>query len=104
MSNNSSIIGHYKVFNNQSLLRPTASEHRSSKLNPTGIPANSLFQSARRPLSSFYGNSLNVRKSKLGIAGARRSFIFTPRAVLAMDPPSEVIFCFRVSRHGDSFQ
>lgn len=89
MSNNSSIIGHYKVFNNQSLLRPTASEHRSSKLNPTGIPANSLFQSARRPLSSFYGNSLNVRKSKLGIAGARRSFIFTPRAVLAMDPPSE---------------
>lgn len=89
MSNNSGIIGHYKVFNNQSLLRPTASEHRSSKLNPTGIPANSLFQSARRPLSSFYGNSLKVRKSKLGIAGARRSFIFTPRAVLAMDPPSE---------------
>ncbi|KAH8495315.1 hypothetical protein H0E87_018482 [Populus deltoides] len=89
MSNNSGIIGHYKVFNNQSLLRPTASEHRSSKLNSTGIPANSLFQSARRPLSSFYGNSLKVRKSKLGIAGARRSFIFTPRAVLAMDPPSE---------------
>ncbi|PNT14688.1 hypothetical protein POPTR_010G044100v4 [Populus trichocarpa] len=89
MSNHSSIIGHYKVFNNQSLLRPTASEHRSSKLNSTGIPANSLFQSARRPLSSFYGNSLRVRKSKLGIAGARRSFIFTPRAVLAMDPPSE---------------
>ncbi|KAL9353251.1 hypothetical protein Peur_055931 [Populus x canadensis] len=90
MSNNSGIIGHYKVFNNQSLLRPTASEHRSSKLNSTGIPANSLFQSARRPLSSFYGNSLKVRKSKLGIAGARRSFIFTPRAVLAMDPPSEL--------------
>ncbi|PNT14687.1 hypothetical protein POPTR_010G044100v4 [Populus trichocarpa] len=90
MSNHSSIIGHYKVFNNQSLLRPTASEHRSSKLNSTGIPANSLFQSARRPLSSFYGNSLRVRKSKLGIAGARRSFIFTPRAVLAMDPPSEL--------------
>ncbi|KAG6759002.1 hypothetical protein POTOM_035466 [Populus tomentosa] len=89
MSNNSSIIGHYKVFNNHSLLRPTASEHRSSKLNSSGIPANSLFQSARRPLSSFYGNSLKVRKSELGIAGARRSFIFTPRAVLAMDPTSE---------------
>uniref|UniRef100_A0A6M2F697 alpha-glucan, water dikinase n=1 Tax=Populus davidiana TaxID=266767 RepID=A0A6M2F697_9ROSI len=89
MSNNSSIIGHYKVFNNQSLLRPTASEHRSSKLNSSGIPANSLFQSARRPLSRFYGNSLKVRKSELGIAGARRSFIFTPRAVLAMDPTSE---------------
>ncbi|XP_034909990.1 alpha-glucan water dikinase, chloroplastic isoform X4 [Populus alba] len=90
MSNNSSIIGHYKVFNNHSLLRPTASEHRSSKLNSSGIPANSLFQSARRPLSSFYGNSLKVRKSELGIAGARRSFIFTPRAVLAMDPTSEL--------------
>uniref|UniRef100_A0A6N2N9J4 alpha-glucan, water dikinase n=1 Tax=Salix viminalis TaxID=40686 RepID=A0A6N2N9J4_SALVM len=78
-----------KLFNNQSLLRPTASEHRSSRLNSSGIPANSLFQSARRQSSSFYGSSLRARKIKLGVAGARRSFIFTPRAVLAMDPPSE---------------
>lgn len=93
-----------KLFNNQSLLRPTASEHRSSRLNSSGIPANSLFQSARSQSSSFYGSSLRARKIKSGVAGARRSFIFTPRAVLAMDPPSEVIICFRVCRHGDSFQ
>ncbi|KAJ6721894.1 hypothetical protein OIU85_024934 [Salix viminalis] len=78
-----------KLFNNQSLLRPTASEHRSSRLNSSGIPANSLFQSARRHSSSFYGSSLKARKIKIGFAGARRSLIFTPRAVLAMDPTSE---------------
>ncbi|CAK7332617.1 unnamed protein product [Dovyalis caffra] len=77
----------------RSLLRPTALEHQS-KLNSSGIPANSLFQSvsgnqAARRSSTFYGNSLKVRKSKLGIAGVRRSVLFTPRAVLAMDPPSE---------------
>ncbi|KAJ4843805.1 hypothetical protein Tsubulata_009992 [Turnera subulata] len=94
MSNN---IGHHLF--RQSLLRPAVFEHLS-KLNSSGIPASSLLQSAsvsqasaqiRRPSvsSNFYGKSLKARKSKLP-AGTRRAATVNPRAVLAMDPASEL--------------
>jgi alpha-glucan,water dikinase len=85
----------------QSLLRPPVVEPQS-KLNSSGILANTLFQAAcwnqsaaqtrKSPLfTKFCGNNLNVRKQKLGM-GSRRTVKFIPRAVLAMDPASEVIF------------
>uniref|UniRef100_A0A6N2K1Z4 alpha-glucan, water dikinase n=1 Tax=Salix viminalis TaxID=40686 RepID=A0A6N2K1Z4_SALVM len=86
MSNSS--IGHHNLFHNQRLLRPVSLEHQS-KLNSFGIVANSLFKAARRS-SSFYRNDLKLRRSKSGIGGSRRSVIFTPRAVLSMEPSFEV--------------
>ncbi|KAF9677885.1 hypothetical protein SADUNF_Sadunf08G0154300 [Salix dunnii] len=80
-------IGHHNLFHNQRLLRPVSLEHQS-KLNSFGIVANSLFKAARRP-SSFYRNDLKLRRSESGIGGSRRSVIFTPRAVLSMEPSSE---------------
>lgn len=87
----------------QSLLCSTVFEH-PSKLRSSGIPANSLFQAAsvnqpagaaaarKSPLSTkFYGTSLNVRRPKLAM-GTHRPVLITPRAVLAVDPASEVIF------------
>ncbi|KAJ6689065.1 hypothetical protein OIU85_005473 [Salix viminalis] len=85
MSNSS--IGHHNLFHNQRLLRPVSLEHQS-KLNSFGIVANSLFKAARRS-SSFYRNDLKLRRSKSGIGGSRRSVIFTPRAVLSMEPSFE---------------
>ncbi|KAF4384260.1 hypothetical protein F8388_010529 [Cannabis sativa] len=80
-TNMSNSIGHNLV--NQSLVQ--------SKLNSSGIPANTLFQTpsfnqvATRPRKSqsskdFSGSSLVIRKSKLAM-GSRRSTV--PRAVLA---------------------
>ncbi|KAJ6430414.1 hypothetical protein OIU84_021748 [Salix udensis] len=86
MSNSS--IGHHNLFHNQRLLRPVSLEHQS-KLNSFGIVANSLFKAARRS-SSFYRNDLKLRRSKSGIGGSRRSVIFTPRAVLSMEPSFEL--------------
>ncbi|KAF2301630.1 hypothetical protein GH714_028415 [Hevea brasiliensis] len=93
----SNSIGH-NLFQ-KSLIRPSGFEHRS-KLDSSGIPANSLLQSAsvsqgpqirRSPISSsFYGKNLRVQKSKLAV-GNRRPAIVTPRAVLAMDPASELL-------------
>lgn len=82
----------------QSLLCSNALEHQS-KLNSSGIPANSLFQAAsinqaarKSSISTrFYGTSLDVRKPKLAV-GRHRPVLITPRAVLAMDPASEVTF------------
>jgi alpha-glucan,water dikinase len=87
MSNSN--IWHHKLFHYQSLLRPASLEHRS-KLDSSGIVAKYLFKAARRS-SSFSGNDLKLRRSESGIGGSRRSVIFTPRAVLAMEPSSEVI-------------
>ncbi|KAJ6321390.1 hypothetical protein OIU77_011468 [Salix suchowensis] len=86
MSNSS--IGHHNLFHNQRLLRPVSLEHQS-KLNSFGIVANSLFKAARRS-SSFCRNDLKLRRSKSGIGGSRRSVIFTPRAVLSMEPSFEL--------------
>ncbi|KAF4399009.1 hypothetical protein G4B88_023603 [Cannabis sativa] len=88
-TNMSNSIGHNLV--NQSLVQ--------SKLNSSGIPANTLFQTpsfnqvATRPRKSqsskdFSRNSLVIRKSKLAM-GSRRSTV--PRAVLATDQTSEVM-------------
>ncbi|RQO94912.1 hypothetical protein POPTR_008G188150v4 [Populus trichocarpa] len=85
MSNSN--IWHHKLFHYQSLLRPASLEHRS-KLDSSGIVAKYLFKAARRS-SSFSGNDLKLRRSESGIGGSRRSVIFTPRAVLAMEPSSE---------------
>lgn len=85
----------------QSLLRPPVVEPQS-KLNSSGIPANTLFQAAswnkvaaqtrKSPLSTkFLGNNLNVLKPNLAM-GTRRPLKFNLRAVLATDPSSEVIF------------
>uniref|UniRef100_A0A2P2LZP5 alpha-glucan, water dikinase n=1 Tax=Rhizophora mucronata TaxID=61149 RepID=A0A2P2LZP5_RHIMU len=82
----------------QSLLCATVFEHQG-KVNPSGIPANSLFQSAsvnqpavrrqRSTLSTnFCGNRLKGRKSKFTI-GMRQPVTMTPLAVLATDPASE---------------
>ena len=86
----SNSIGHNLL--NQSLVQ--------SKLNSSGIPANTLFQApcinqvvaatrTRKSQSSkkFSGNSLVVGKSKL-MMGSRRPI--APRAVLATDQASEV--------------
>ncbi|KAM6554704.1 hypothetical protein CsatB_015466 [Cannabis sativa] len=85
----SNSIGHNLV--NQSLVQ--------SKLNSSGIPANTLFQTpsfnqvATRPRKSqsskdFSGSSLVIRKSKLAM-GSRRSTV--PRAVLATVQTSELL-------------
>ncbi|KAJ6725624.1 hypothetical protein OIU79_003902 [Salix purpurea] len=86
MSNSS--IGYHNLFHNQRLLRPVSLEHQS-KLNSFGIVANSLFKASRRS-SSFCRNDLKLRRSKSGIGGSRRSVIFTPRAVLSMEPSFEL--------------
>ncbi|KAK1552116.1 hypothetical protein Q3G72_010601 [Acer saccharum] len=90
----SNSIGHNLL--HQSLLCSTVLEHQS-KLNSSGIPANSLFQAAtinqaarKSPISTkFYGANLKARKPKLAM-GSRRSASITPRAVLAVDSTSEV--------------
>lgn len=85
----------------QSLLHPPVVEPQS-KLNSSGIPANTYFQAAswnqaaaqtrKSPLSTkFLGNNLKVRKPKL-VMGTHRPLKFNLRAVLATDPASEVIF------------
>ncbi|CAN1187423.1 Alpha-glucan water dikinase, chloroplastic [Linum perenne] len=88
----------------QSLLHPTVVDHQG-KPNSSGIPTNSLFQpvsanqaavSTRRPSFSFYGRSLRARRSKRS-AGAGRPVTVSPRAVLAMEPPSELAGKFRIS-------
>ncbi|GAV71559.1 PPDK_N domain-containing protein [Cephalotus follicularis] len=92
----SHIISH-NLFH-KSLLHPVVLDHRS-KLNSSGIPANSLLQSAsvnqtvsrigKSPITTtFRAGKLNVRKSKLPL-GTRGAVIASPRAVLAMDPTSE---------------
>lgn len=86
----------------QSLLCSTVFEHQS-KHHSSGIPANSLFQAVsinqpagvsaarKSPLSTkFYGTSLNARP-KMAM-GRHRPVLITPRAVLAVDSASEVIF------------
>ncbi|XP_065873488.1 alpha-glucan water dikinase, chloroplastic [Euphorbia lathyris] len=88
----SNSIGH-KLFQ-QSLLRPAVLEYRS-KLNTPGIPSVSQGVAAptlrTSPISTtFYGNSLKVRKSKLAV-GTRPPATVKPRAVLAMDPASEQV-------------
>ena len=98
MSNSS--IGHHNLFHNQRLLRPVSLEHQS-KLKSFGIVANSLFKAARRP-SSFYRNDLKLRRSESGIGGSRRSVIFTPRAVLSMEPSFEVI-CYNNNKKINSY-
>ncbi|KAL5826788.1 hypothetical protein ACOSQ3_018629 [Xanthoceras sorbifolium] len=90
----SNSIGHNLL--HRSLLYSTVLEHQS-KLNSSGIPANSLFQAAtinqaarKSPISTkLYGTNLNGRKLKLAM-GSRRPVIIAPRAVLATDPASEV--------------
>ncbi|KAF5450262.1 hypothetical protein F2P56_030628 [Juglans regia] len=83
----------------QSLLRPPVVEPLS-KLNSSGIPANTLFQAAswnqaaaqtrKSPLSTkFLGNNLKVRKPNLAM-GTHRPLKFNLRAVLATDPASEL--------------
>ncbi|XP_062110381.1 alpha-glucan water dikinase, chloroplastic isoform X2 [Humulus lupulus] len=90
----SNSIGHNLV--NQSLVQ--------SKLNSSGIPANTLFQApsvnqvATRPRKSqsfknFSGSSLVIGKSKLTM-GSRRSTV--PRAVLATDQTSELAETFNL--------
>lgn len=85
----SNSVGHNLL--NQSLLQ--------SKINSSGIPANTLFQAksvhqvaaqARNsPISKkFCGNNLNVQKPKLAM-GSRRPATAIPRAVLTTDPPSD---------------
>lgn len=86
----SNSVGHNLL--NQSLLQ--------SKINSSGIPANTLFQAksvhqvaaqARKsPISKkFCGNNLNVQKPKLAM-GSRHPATAVPRAVLTTDPPSDV--------------
>lgn len=112
-TNMSNTLGHNIL--QQSLLRPPLLEPQR-KLNSSGIPANTLFQavcgnqsaahSRKSPLSrKFFGNNLSVQKSKLA-SGTRCPVTVVPRAVLAMDPASEVIihllkmvaypFCFKM--------
>lgn len=75
---------------NQSLLR--------SKLNSSGIPANTLFQASRvkaptrksQTSKKFPGNNLVVGKPNLAMESRRRSSA-VPRAVLAADTDSKVI-------------
>ncbi|XP_038694729.1 alpha-glucan water dikinase, chloroplastic-like isoform X4 [Tripterygium wilfordii] len=92
----SNTIGH-NIFR-QSFICPMILEHQT-KLNSSGVPANSFLQSAsvkqstlhiRSSVASskFYGNNLNVRKQKSS-TGTRRPVKVTPQAVLAMDPTSE---------------
>nr|TKR78762.1 alpha-glucan water dikinase, chloroplastic-like isoform X 4 [Populus alba] len=92
MSNSN--IWHHKLFHCQSLLRPASLEHQS-KLDSSGIFAKYFFKAARRS-SRFYGNDLKLRRSESGIGGSRRSVIFTPRAVLAMEPSSELVGKFNL--------
>ncbi|TQD83177.1 hypothetical protein C1H46_031282 [Malus baccata] len=84
----SNSVGHNLL--NQSLFQ--------SKINSSGIPANTLFQAksvhqvtaqARKsPISKkFCGNTLNVQKPKLAM-GSRRPVTAIPLAVLTTDPPS----------------
>lgn len=109
----SNTLGHNIL--QQSLLRPPLLEPQR-KLNSSGISANILFKavcgnqsaahSRKLPLSrKFFGNNLSVQKSKLA-SGTRCPVTVVPRAVLAMDPASEVIipllkmvvysFCFKI--------
>lgn len=73
-----------------------------SKINPSGIPANTLLQpkcvhqvTARPRKSSiskkFCGN--NLQKPKLAM-GSRRPVTVVPSAVLTTDPHSDVIFAY----------
>lgn len=90
-TNMSGSVGHNWL--NQSLLQ--------SKLNSSGIPANTLFQAAcvnqvsaqtRKSTSKkFSGKSLIIRKSNLAM-GSRRSVTVVPHAVLATDRNSGVIY------------
>ncbi|KAM1170836.1 hypothetical protein ACFX15_020715 [Malus domestica] len=84
----SNSVGHNLL--NQSLFQ--------SKINSSGIPANTLFQAksvhqvtaqARKsPISKkFCGNTLNVQKPKLAM-GSCRPITAIPLAVLTTDPPS----------------
>ncbi|KAL4638999.1 hypothetical protein ACB092_03G186300 [Castanea dentata] len=93
----SNTLGHNIL--QQSLLRPPLLEPQR-KLNSSGISANILFKavcgnqsaahSRKLPLSrKFFGNNLSVQKSKLA-SGTRCPVTVVPRAVLAMDPASEL--------------
>lgn len=93
----SNTLGHNIL--QQSLLRPPLLEPQR-KLNSSGIPANTLFQavcgnqsaahSRKSPLSrKFFGKNLSVQKSRLA-SGTRCPVTVVPRAVLAMDPASEL--------------
>ncbi|KAI4314362.1 hypothetical protein L6164_027278 [Bauhinia variegata] len=83
----------------QTLHRPSVTEY-SSKVNSSGIPANTLFQAVcvnqgpaqtqkYRLSKKFCGNSLFLRKRKLAM-GAHRKVAAVPHAVLTTDPASEV--------------
>nr|XP_023898560.1 alpha-glucan water dikinase, chloroplastic [Quercus suber] len=93
----SNTLGHNIL--QQSLLRPPLLEPQR-KLNSSGIAANTLFQavcgnqsaahSRKSPLSrKFFGKNLSVQKSRLA-SGTRCPVTVVPRAVLAMDPASEL--------------
>ncbi|XP_065623943.1 alpha-glucan water dikinase, chloroplastic [Quercus suber] len=93
----SNTLGHNIL--QQSLLHPPLLEPQR-KLNSSGIPANTLFQavcgnqsaahSRKSPLSrKFFGKNLSVQKSRLA-SGTRCPVTVVPRAVLAMDPASEL--------------
>lgn len=99
----SNTLGHNVL--HQSLLRPPVVEPQS-KFNSSGILANTLFQAASRNQSAaqtrksplftkFCGNNLNVQTQKLGMR-SRRAVKFIPRAVLAMDPASELVGKFNL--------
>nr|POE53013.1 alpha-glucan water dikinase, chloroplastic [Quercus suber] len=96
-TNMSNTLGHNIL--QQSLLRPPLLEPQR-KLNSSGIAANTLFQavcgnqsaahSRKSPLSrKFFGKNLSVQKSRLA-SGTRCPVTVVPRAVLAMDPASEL--------------
>ncbi|KAK7818574.1 alpha-glucan water dikinase [Quercus suber] len=96
-TNMSNTLGHNIL--QQSLLHPPLLEPQR-KLNSSGIPANTLFQavcgnqsaahSRKSPLSrKFFGKNLSVQKSRLA-SGTRCPVTVVPRAVLAMDPASEL--------------
>lgn len=94
----SSSIGHNLP--HQSFLAPTALEHQT-KINPCCISGrNNLFQAQaysrlrKSPISTkFWGNTLNVGRVKLPMGTHRVGSVF-PRAVLATDPASEVLYSY----------
>ncbi|CAN1310832.1 Alpha-glucan water dikinase, chloroplastic [Linum perenne] len=94
----------------QSLLHPKVVDSRG-KSKASGILGNSLFQAASvnqaalrtrgvTPSSSFYGRRLRIRKSKVSAEGSRPVAVI-PRAVLAMEQPSELAGKFKLDHDAE---
>ncbi|EEF34459.1 alpha-glucan water dikinase, chloroplastic [Ricinus communis] len=92
-----SLVRHSVVLEHRNKLNSSS----SSSAAASGIASLSAPQIRRSSISSsFYGNRLKISKSKLAI-GTPRPATITPRAVLAMDPASELVGKFKLDGNSE---